>query len=599
MTKILTFDSIYLLQPFRYLYTALIRKILNSKETTNTRLVLCRLDKDNIFLRDKRNISGITTGTHKDHVDAMSINFYRYLCESDNSDALSINDIPLYQLYPRQIKLKLGYLLICALRVRVLSINSEESIEIVTDRQTASIMKAAFLFLNYTPKNITWKLSGLLTFYVTINSLIMRSAAIVKMHLSPSTLPSEYFYKFLDPNIPTVLYVLPKVRPEDLITTYVEQLDTRFNIILYSMGSLNLTPNNYERVEFKKTTSFLRGVFKTKNLFWTSDSYITDITLIYKNHADLIRSVDVVNAIFSNRIDAHISKQQTNALETYLSIEAQKRSIFILADIMEEVFYCDSAVCSSASQKTESLELALANGGDLTFKGGSSLINYRMKDITNKKGDYLHDLLGVDSQKKIIFYASDPSREESQRFLTETFLIDYFSKLDEFCLVIKTHPEDQGRVTNYAYLDSINTSNVFLIGDLTRRSKMISKQFRVFDDFDFHAAIASSDGFLTFSSSAILEALALGVKTGIVDIFSNGFYDYLINYKVTALINDETSLKAFTEKQKLDVSDDVLTYCGLKNSNEEFDLGAHLLECLEKYDWGSDKNKNNNTSGQQ
>ena len=71
------------------------------------------------------------------------------------------------------------------------------------------------------------------------------------------------------------------------------------------------------------------------------------------------------------------------------------------------------------------------------------------------------------------------------------------------------------------------------------------KKFYLFEDFDFNAAIGSSDGFITMSSSSILEALILGVKTGIIDIFNNAFYDHLINKDVTMLINSEESLKLF------------------------------------------------------
>ena len=69
----------YIVNPIRKLYTTLISKILNGKKTTNNRLVLYRLDKDNVFISDKRNLSGITIGTHKDHIDAMSIEFYQHL----------------------------------------------------------------------------------------------------------------------------------------------------------------------------------------------------------------------------------------------------------------------------------------------------------------------------------------------------------------------------------------------------------------------------------------------------------------------------------------------------------------------------------------
>ena len=101
--------------------------------------------------------------------------------------------------------------------------------------------------------------------------------------------------------------------------------------------------------------------------------------LIFKNHADLRMSVDVVNSIFSNQIDAHISRLQTNAVDTHLAIEARKRGIFILGDLEEEIFYCDSAVCPSKAENTEALRLALAKGGKVSYKGTNSMINYRFE----------------------------------------------------------------------------------------------------------------------------------------------------------------------------------------------------------------------------
>ena len=103
--------------------------------------------------------------------------------------------------------------------------------------------------------------------------------------------------------------------------------------------------------------------------------------------------------------------------------------------------------------------------------------------------------------------------------------------------------QDNGNVTNHAYLNTARPTNVILIGDITQGDKIISKRFNVFKDFDFNAALASSDGLLTASSSSILQAVVLGVKGGIVDIFNNGFYDYLIKYKAAMLINSEKSLR--------------------------------------------------------
>ena len=144
-----------------------------------------------------------------------------------------------------------------------------------------------------------------------------------------------------------------------------------------------------------------------------------------------------------------------------------------------------------------------------------------------------------------------------------------FLRIKDSILVIKTHPQDNGKITNYAYLDSDKPSNVILIGDITQRGKIISKKFIMFDQFDFNAAVASSDGFLTSSSSSILQAIALGIKAGIVDNFNNGFYDYLIPYEAIMLINSEEGLRYFLENKKLKISDKVLRYCGLENKNKD------------------------------
>jgi len=304
-------------------------------------------------------------------------------------------------------------------------------------------------------------------------------------------------------------------------------------------------------------------------------------------------SLDVVSSMFSHKIDVLINRQQTNVLENHLANEAKRRGVFILGDIFEEIFYCDSAVCSSKSQNTESVKLALGNGAKVTYKGSNSLIKYRLENFSNKQDHYLHKLLGVNDQKKIIFYASDPSKEESQRYLTEKFLIDCFSRIEDFVFVIKTHTQDNGKVTNYAYLDSGNPPSVILIGDTTQRGKIISKQFNIFDEFDFNAAISSSDGFLTTSSSSILQALVLDVKTGIVDKFNNGYYNYLVNYKATMLINSEESLRHFLTNKKLDISDNILSYCGLNNENADFDLGEHLLKCLGEFDKNNENKQRN------
>ena len=593
MTKILSIDSMHIANTLRKLYMALISNILNGEETTNSRLVLYRLDQDNVLIRDKRNVSGMDIGAHQDHIDAVSIKFYQYLEKSGSCDSISIKNLQLFKLYTRQVKLKLAGVLRCAYRIKNLSIDSEENIEIITDRQTVSIMEEAFLFMNYAPNNIKWKVDGFLTACITINSLIMRFAALVKMLVTPSILPKEYYHKHVDSNFPTILITMPRRRPEDFFSTYVKAFGNQFNIVLYSHGFLHTVPNNFKSFKIKRKLGLLRGVLSIKNLCLNSKSYIADVVLIFKHHANLSMSLDVVSSMFSHKIDVLINRQQTNVLENHLANEAKRRGVFILGDIFEEIFYCDSAVCSSKSQNTESVKLALGNGAKVTYKGSNSLIKYRLENFSNKQDHYLHKLLGVNDQKKIIFYASDPSKEESQRYLTEKFLIDCFSRIEDFVFVIKTHTQDNGKVTNYAYLDSGNPPSVILIGDTTQRGKIISKQFNIFDEFDFNAAISSSDGFLTTSSSSILQALVLDVKTGIVDKFNNGYYNYLVNYKATMLINSEESLRHFLTNKKLDISDNILSYCGLNNENADFDLGEHLLKCLGEFDKNNENKQRN------
>jgi len=590
MNKILAFDSMYILKPIRKVYIALIGRMLN-KKTIKNRLVLYRLDHDNVLIRDKRNISAMDVGAHKNHIDAMSIKFYQYLENSGSCDGLLIKNLHLYKLYTRQVKLKLTGVLICAYRIRNLSIYSEEKIEIITDRQTVSIMKEAFLFLNYEPTNITWNINGLLTLCVTINSLTMRCAALSKMLITPSDLPKNYFYNYVDSKLPTVLITMPKRRPDDFFSTYIQKFTNKYNMILYSLGDWNGIAHGYKRIKIKKNTGIMWGIFNKKNICFSVDSYVADIVLIFYDHANLSRSIDVVNSIFLNKIDAHISRLQTNVVDNYLAIEAKKRGVFILGDIMEEIFYCDSAIFSSKSKNTEASRLALANDSKVVYKGSNSLVTYRLKNFNKKQPYYLHKLLQLDTQKKIIFYASDPSKDESQRYLTEKFLIGCFSRMKDFIFVIKTHPQDNGKVSNYAYLDSVKPSNVILIGDAAQKSKIISNQFIIFDDFNFNAAICSSVGFLTFSSSSILQALTLGVKTGVVDKFNNGNYDYLVNYKASMLINSEENLQDFLKVKTFDISEEILSFCGLKNENDEFDVSEYLLKSLREFDKINEKNR--------
>ena len=583
MRNILTFDSTYILNPIRKIYIFLVEKLLEVEKVENKSLVLTRLDKNNVFMNHRRNFSSFNIGIDYDQVDSLSVEFYRYFKNLEFSEFPSINNVPLYQLYPRQVKLKLASVLRCALRLRNLLSTNKEDLEIITDKQTILIMKEAFLFLDFTPTNVKWKENYLLTICITLNSFIMRALAYIKMYVVRSNLPKEYFYKHLDNNAPTVLITLPKNRPEDFFTIYVKNLKGHFNVILYSLGSMPSTPRNYKKVKIKSSISFIKALVNLKNLFSSSKSYISDILLIFNKHADLIFSIDLVKSIYSNKINAHISRLQTNAVDTHLAVEARRKGIFILADVEEEVFYCDHLICPSESEDTESMRLSLSSEGQISYRGGNSMMEYRMMNLGNKNSHYLHQILGINSFQKIIFYVSDPSKEERQRYLTEKFLFDFFKHDKKFTLVVKTHPQDRGRVTNCAFKDSGKAKNIFLIGDISQKNKMISNDFYVIENFNFNSAISSSEGLLTQSSSSILQALILGVKTGVVDKFENGFHKFIINKGASTRITDETSLKIFLKNKKFDLTDDILNHFGLKNNYKDFDLGACLLERMEDF----------------
>lgn len=592
MINILSFDSIYILSPIRKLYLFLIKRLF-LKYSSSNRLIIYRLDKENIFIRNNNNLSGSVIGINQDQIDALSIRFYHFLESSSNSGLVKIKGLPLYGLYQRQVKLKLSEVLKCAFRINNLSYKSDKTVEIFTDRQTASIMKSAFLFLKKSPSNIIWNESSTLTACITFNALLMRIAALLKMLITPSTLPNKYFIKETDKNLPTVLLALPRRRPEDFLATYVEDLEENFNIIFYAHGDFKNPPEKYQSVEINRNRSFLKGVFNLKSLYFNTDSYLTDILIIFKHHFNLGISVDVVEALYSNEVDVLINRQQTNVIDNYLAIEARNRGIFILGDIFEEIFFCDSAICSSESQNNDSVKLALTNSAKISYRGSNSLIKYRLKAFTNKDPNYIKNLLGVKKDKRVIFYASDPSKEESQRYLVEMFLMKNFSLIQDHVLVIKTHTQDNGKITHYSYLDAKRPENIFLIGDETQKGKLVSDEFHIFEEFDFNNAISSSDGFLTSSSSSILQALVLGVKTGIVDKFNNGYYDYLIKYNASNLINDKKSLDSYLNDDKKVVTDEVLTFCGLQDKNNMFDLNSHLVNCLNEFNKAKGKQNEN------
>ena len=582
MANILSFDSLFIVKPLRKIYINFISFLSSSHNQSGIKVILYRLDQDNLLLRKDGNLSGISIGIQQSKIDALSIEFYKHLTQSESLNKISINKIPLLQLYTRQTKLKLMGVLNCIHRLEGFCHGKPEKIQIITDKQTVSIMNEAIRFLDREIPNLEWKTNFILTSIISLNSLFMRVASLVMMHIKKTTLPDYYYSKNKNQNLPTALLALPRRRPEDFYTTYVEELERKFNIILYSHGFFSTPPKDYFRETISKRKLSVKGLFSFKTLLFNHESYIADILIIFKYHFNLNRSINVVDSLYSNKIDILINRQQTNVIDNYLAIKAKNLGIFILGDLFEEIFFCDALVCSSESQNTESVKLALPSDAKVHYKGSNSLIKYRLKTFEEKKVNYLKNTLEITSKKDIIFYASDPSKEESQRYLSEKFLIQCFANMQDYILVIKTHTQDNGKITYYSYCDADKPNNVHLVGDVRQRGKMASSKFRVFDNFDFNAAISSSNGFLTTSSSSILQALSLGVKSGIVDQFDNGYYEYLIKYNACAPIKTADSLARFLKNQESMISDAVLSYCGLIDHRENFDMSNLMLNCLNK-----------------
>ncbi len=582
MTNILCFDSIHIIKPLRIIYLRIVKRLLEVQNTTEKRLILYRLDKENIFIRDYRNLSGIPISVDAENIDAESIKFYRYLKKTRSCPEIKIKNQSLFDLYTRQMKLKLAEVLKCAHRLINITDESSQDLVIFSDKQTTEIIKLAFLFLEYKSNKIKWTSKKSLTICISLNSILMRFAAIFRMIITHSTLPDKYFVKHMSSDLPSVLISMPRRRPDDFYKSYIDQLEGKFNIYIYSVGFLQKLPAGYKQKKIKRSFGMIHGLFKPKYMFLTPDSFIADVLLIFKNHHNLNISLDAVNTIYENKIDAHISRLQTNVLDNFLAIVAREKKIFVYGDVMEEIFFCDAGVCSSKSNFSESIKLALKNDSQITFKGVNSNINYRLSDYAPTKDRYIHQLVDIDLIKKVIFYASDPSKEESQRYLTEKFLFTQFSKQLDYVFVIKTHTQDDGKITFLAYLDSGSPDNIVLIGDETQKKNISSREFQIFPGFNFNAAIASSNGFLTASSSSILQSLVLGTKSGIVDLFNNNFYGYLIKNNASILINDSNSLINYLRYDSLEITSDTLEFCGLK-SQSEFDLGKQLIIGIKQF----------------
>jgi hypothetical protein len=250
MNKYLSFDSSFIISPFRELYILIIKIIIFLNKYSKNKLFLCRLDKHNYFLNHKLNVSDTTISIDKYDVSTQSIKFYRYLKKLNIANDLQVDNKNLYNLYPRQVKLKLECVIICVHRIQKIIEKKSDKIEIITDLQTAAIFKQAFSFLNLSTDKIYWNTKFTLTLCVTFNSIVMRFLAFAKFLLVSSKLPSEYFYKFVNKSSPTVVLTMPMRKPDDFFKSYVSKFK-KFNIVLYSCGKFNEVPKEYQIIKIK------------------------------------------------------------------------------------------------------------------------------------------------------------------------------------------------------------------------------------------------------------------------------------------------------------------------------------------------------------
>ncbi|MEK9779858.1 MAG: hypothetical protein VW418_00340 [Gammaproteobacteria bacterium] len=538
-----------------------------------------RLDKHNLLLRHDRNISGMAHGIHKDELEELSLQFYQHLKENKFCSHIKYKNIKLLDLYTRQVKLKLIEVIKTVYRLEKSSKTSKCNFEVISDAQTIDIIRVAIKFLDVDLSTISFKSNNSLTLLVSLNAFLMRSISFFRMIIMPSTLPQDYFYKEVSPDAKTLLITMPRRKTEDFFKSYIKELAEDFNIIIYSMGILDSLPG-FERRKVKKEFNLLRGFFRMDCLFFNAPSYVADILFIFKSQSNLPISIDIVRSVFTHKIDLHISRLQTNVVDNFLAIMAKEKGVFVLGDLMEEIFYCDAVICSSESENTKALRLALSDKNKIVIRGNNELMRYRLASFDGSQPNYIKDILDIKNNQQIIFYASDPSKEERQRYLSERFLMEFISSRGNLTLVVKNHAQDSGIITHFAYLDSLSPSNVILIGDYRQRNYAPSKNFNFIENFDFNAAVASSNNFLTTSSTSVFQALILGVKTGIVDLFENNFFRHLVDHSAVELISNQTSFNSFINAPMMEVNNEALIHFGLLQDKEKFNLKSHILECL-------------------
>ena len=165
----------------------------------------------------------------------------------------------------------------------------------------------------------------------------MRVASLVMMHIKKTTLPDYYYSKNKNQNLPTAL--LAFLGGDQKIFTQLMWKSLKENLILFFivMDFLAHLQKTTLGRQFPKG-SFSKRLFSFKTLLFNHESYIADILIIFKYHFNLNRSINVVDSLYSNKIDILINRQQTNVIDNYLAIKAKNLGIFILGDLFEEIF---------------------------------------------------------------------------------------------------------------------------------------------------------------------------------------------------------------------------------------------------------------------
>ena len=92
--------------------------------------------------------------------------------------------------------------------------------------------------------------------------------------------------------------------------------------------------------------------------------------------------------------------------------------------------------------------------------------------------------------------------------------------------------------------------------------------------------LSSSDFFITSSSSSLLEAILLGVKSGVVDIYGDGYFQSLIDSNAVQKISCERDVHTFLTESYKEVSEHVLRKHGLINDVPDFNLQSYMLSIL-------------------